>query len=144
MNVRTGKSFKNKIAIEIYRRENPNKTLILGDYKKINKAIECSNKKGFKTSLQMSQPWFDMVKSGEKTEEYREFKKFYHQRLAQFIFGDDLIEITFINGYKKDSRRFTAICTVNYGYGKVKWGAPLNEPVYILNVLKIIREGKNV
>ena len=36
--------------------------------------------------LPIKRKWFNMIKSGEKKEEYREFKKYYHARFKK-IFG---------------------------------------------------------
>ena len=38
--------------------------------------------------LPIKKKWFDMIVSGEKKEEYREFKEYYHIRFKR-IFGLD-------------------------------------------------------
>lgn len=77
--------------------------------------------------LVVSKEWFDMVVSGEKTEEYREIKPYWLNRITKDSYGDfsyvhtadgKIIDLTlgsnfhsrythvlFINGYRKDSPR---------------------------------------
>ena len=77
-------------------------------------------------TLTVSKEWFDMIVSGEKTEEYREIKPYWASRLVnqQAESGEVLFDefggycrvigeleykpythILFINGYRKDSPR---------------------------------------
>lgn len=70
--------------------------------------------------LTVSKQWFDMIASGEKTEEYREIKPYWIKRLttncevvydvaAETYCGKVLYHpythVLFINGYRKDSPR---------------------------------------
>lgn len=48
--------------------------------------------------LNLTRKWFDLIASGEKTEEYREIKPYYDSRLGHKNFD----EIHFKNGYGKD------------------------------------------
>lgn len=77
-------------------------------------------------TLTVSKEWFDMIVSGEKTEEYREIKPYWASRLVnrQAGSGEVLFDefgghcrvigeleyktythVLFINGYRKDSSR---------------------------------------
>lgn len=77
-------------------------------------------------TLVVSKQWFDMIAAGEKTEEYREIKKYWASRLInqQAESGEVLFDefggyccvigkleykpythVLFINGYRKDSPR---------------------------------------
>lgn len=77
-------------------------------------------------TLTVSKQWFDMIVAGEKTEEYREIKKYWGSRLVnqQAESGEVLFDefggycrvigkpeykpythVLFINGYHKDSPR---------------------------------------
>lgn len=71
-------------------------------------------------TLVVSKEWFDMIVSGEKTEEYREIKPYWIKRLttncevsydvaAETYCGKVLYRhythVLFINGYRKDSPR---------------------------------------
>lgn len=72
--------------------------------------------------LSVKKQWFDMISAGEKTEEYREIKPYWIQRLtigyfevAMNVTLDDILyvkasyrpftHVLFINGYRKDSPR---------------------------------------
>ena len=77
-------------------------------------------------TLTISKQWFDMIVAGEKTEEYREIKKYWGSRLVnqQSEGGEVLFDefggycrvigkleckpythVLFVNGYRKDSPR---------------------------------------
>ena len=71
-------------------------------------------------TLTVSKQWFDMIVTGEKTEEYREIKPYWIKRLttncevfydveAKTHCGEVLYRhythVIFINGYRKDSPR---------------------------------------
>ena len=53
--------------------------------------------------LHIKKKWFDMIASGEKTEEYREIKPYWLTRLYYAKVWFD--HVLFINGYNKDSPR---------------------------------------
>lgn len=72
--------------------------------------------------LSVKKQWFDMISAGEKTEEYREIKPYWIQRLtigyfevAMNVTLNDILyvkasyrpftHVLFINGYRKDSPR---------------------------------------
>ena len=94
--------------------------------------------------LPIKKKWFDMIRSGEKKEEYREIKPYYNRCLGNAIIGfpftADIIEnfesiksydenqfkivdIIFRNGYQKDSPQIKCKCKLNIGMGKEEWGA---------------------
>lgn len=86
--------------------------------------------------LPIKRKWFDMIKSGVKTEEYREIKPYYKSRFRVFDF-DRLVAVKFRNGYTKNSSSITSICSLSKGYGKPEWGAPDKE-CYILKIIKVL------
>lgn len=93
--------------------------------------------------LPIKKKWFDMIKSGEKKEEYREFKKYYHTRFKK-IFGwwnykNKEVEIIFRNGYRKDSPTIKCKCKLRIGEGKTEWGAEPNKEYYILDILEVCK-----
>lgn len=88
-------------------------------------------------TLPIKRKWFDLIKSGVKTEEYRELKPYYKSRFRVFDF-DRLLAVKFRNGYARNSPSITCICSLSKGYGKQEWGAP-NEECYILTINKIIK-----
>ena len=49
--------------------------------------------------LTLKKKWFDLIASGEKTVEYREYKPYWEKRLV----GKEFQEVHFRNGYRKDS-----------------------------------------
>ena len=70
--------------------------------------------------LPISEPWFSMILSGEKTEEYRDLTPFYTVRLDK-----KPTEIELTNGYGHHRPALRAkISAVKVGVGREKWGAP--------------------
>lgn len=100
--------------------------------------------------LPIKKKWFDMIKSGEKKEEYREIKPYYTARFKNFKprvnnFGMgewiySQIIIIFRNGYKKDSPTIKCKCRLRIGQGKEEWGAEPNKEYYILDILSVEEE----
>lgn len=105
-------------------------------------------------TLPIKKKWFDMIKSGEKKEEYREIKKYYETR-----FANDLIrrypysyecpleavndierqeyDVIFRNGYSKNSPSIKCNIELSKGYGKEEWGAESNKKYYVLKILNV-------
>ena len=97
-------------------------------------------------TLPIKKKWFDMIKSGEKKEEYREIKPYYNSRLGVRLIIQELINgsnakfisnIMFRNGYGKDRPTILCKCEISKGYGKQEWGAELNKEYYILKILSV-------
>jgi len=90
--------------------------------------------------LPIKRHWFLMIARGEKLEEYRELKSFYHQRLLNAdgsLKYFDRIELT--NGYGHTLPRITLESKgILVGQGNCKWGAPASQDVYILRLGGII------
>ena len=105
--------------------------------------------------LTLKKQWFDMILFGQKTEEYREIKDYWVNRLCikypkkviavgsqlthkhsgkQFDLDKfDLIEFT--NGYNKRSPQVTLECKgIEIGTGKTEWGAIENETYFIIKL----------
>ena len=85
--------------------------------------------------LTLKKQWFDMIASGEKKEEYREMKPYWHKRLLNKT-NDKII---FRNGDSKDAPTMI----VEYkglmsGLGIEKWGANLGEKTYIIKLGKVL------
>lgn len=103
--------------------------------------------------LQIKKKWFDMIRSGEKKEEYREIKPYYTNRFKNFlprvtdfkpgelIFSK--IIIVFRNGYSYNSPSIKCKCELKIGQGKEKWGAVPKKQYYILRIEEIL-EIKNI
>lgn len=101
--------------------------------------------------LTLKKEWFDMIISGEKTEEYREMKPYWETRFINYfgryydfskkeptlIWNSQKKDIIFRNGYGNDKPQFTAECSLVEGYGNEKWGAKKNQKYYILKIHRI-------
>lgn len=108
------------------------------------------------TTLTIKKKWFDMIRSGEKKEEYREIKPYYDTRFmnafgfilvgGQMVYGENVPEeirqpwpvpIIFRNGYRADSPRIKCMCNIRFGTGKEEWGAVPGEVYYILEIKEV-------
>ena len=88
--------------------------------------------------LPIKKKWFDMIKSGEKKEEYRELKEYYGSRFSTLGVGDDKIhEILFRNGYGKDKPTIKCKVKIDIGYGKTIWGAEIGQTYFVLKILSV-------
>lgn len=101
--------------------------------------------------LPIKKKWYDMILSGEKTEEYREIKPYYETRFES-VFGCMWLfrgikgigdttppekEIIFRNGYSRNSRQIVVTCTLTIGTGKPEWGAEPGVKYYVLHIKRI-------
>jgi len=96
-------------------------------------------------TLPIKRPWFDMIRSGEKTEEYRCICPYWTKRF-ETAFGMTIqraIEtrtgawITFRNGYSEHAPRFNAEVCLRIGEGRPEWGAEPGTEYYILEIRSI-------
>ena len=104
--------------------------------------------------LPLKKEWYDMIESGAKTEEYREIKPYWTQRLLKygntwgnyslvketykkgFLLFEKYDAVSFSYGYTK--RRMTfKVEDISIGKGKKEWGAP-DEEVFIIKIGKLI------
>lgn len=89
-----------------------------------------------------------MILSGEKKEEYRDIKKFYHSR---FINVDPVTyegeykefdTVTFTNGYRPDSPRFEIeFKGIGVGLGLSKWGAEPGKKYFVIKLGEVLTNG---
>ena len=91
--------------------------------------------------LPIKKKWFDMIKSGEKKEEYREIKSYYQSRFVK-LFLNEINQfktnyVIFRNGYRKDSPKIKCLCSFDVDYGKPEWGAEAGELYYVLKILEV-------
>lgn len=105
--------------------------------------------------LTLKKQWFDMILSGEKTEEYRDVKDYWVNRLcvkypkSVIAVGAKLMDkhsgqqfdldkfdfVEFTNGYSRKSPRVTLECKgIEIGIGNPKWGAIANETYFIIKL----------
>lgn len=100
-------------------------------------------------TLPIKKKWFDMIKSGEKKEEYREIKPYYDKRLFDYcrlvaleeyahdVWGHPEFEVIFRNGYSKTSPKIKCKVNCRKDYGEQKWGAEPNKLYYVLKILSV-------
>lgn len=80
--------------------------------------------------LTLKKKWFDMILSGEKTEEYRDIKPYWTDRLFK-----DYTHVKFRNGYSKNAPSFIAeIKHIVHWMPNPKWCDDASRPVYILKL----------
>lgn len=83
--------------------------------------------------LTLKKEWFDMIASGEKTQEYREIKPYWQSRLVDKHY--DIVELR--NGYGHNVPKLRMkLDSIRIGVGNPAWGAPENE-VFVLSLSKI-------
>lgn len=98
--------------------------------------------------LPIKKKWFDMIKSGEKKEEYREIKPYYTTRFYGRAYEHNVKngfikehniekEIILRNGYSSDSPSIKCNILITKGNGRPEWGAILGKEYYILKIRKI-------
>jgi len=86
--------------------------------------------------LTLKKQWFDLIASGSKTIEYREFKNYWVSRLmtSDGRLRNDFDEVHFRNGYSKGSPfmrvEFSAIRVVQTRHHPAMNGEPLTDSHY--------------
>ena len=100
-------------------------------------------------TFNLKKVWFDKIKSGEKTHEYREYKPYWRKRFEKFFgcdlsaiklrFGDEIAivppqyYITFVCGYAAaediEKRLLAKVKTIRLRWGK-ETDLKINKPVY--------------
>lgn len=94
--------------------------------------------------LPIKKKWYDMILSGEKKEEYREWKPYYTSRIKNICFrngfdgviGQECL-VKFINGYSRTSPHFYAKVRIQKGEGRPEWGAVPGKIYWILEILDV-------
>lgn len=109
--------------------------------------------------LTLKKKWFDMIASGEKKEEYREIKPYWHDRLIKEVISEytlnptaltkqtvifkefDFVEFT--NGYGSDRPKLTLECKgICMGNAKPEWSDNWQGDVFVISLGKIIATNK--
>lgn len=91
-------------------------------------------------TLPIKKKWFDMIKSGEKKEEYREIKPYYDSRFFNEYKRNrnTCFYVIFRNGYSKNSPSIKCMISLYKGLkGKSEWGAEHNKEYYVLKILSV-------
>lgn len=94
--------------------------------------------------LNLIRKWFDMIKSGQKTEEYRELKPYWQKRfkphshvhIGSTWYPCKIVKVVFSNGYAKDREQFEARITgMRFNSeGKEEWGAEKGKKYFVLEI----------
>lgn len=103
--------------------------------------------------LPIKKKWFDMIRSGQKKEEYREIKPYWASRFfdshiksgmgLEYILNSNEEIYRYIilrNGYSKNSPQIRCYCHIHRGQGKEEWGAEPGKEYYILEILEVQNE----
>jgi len=93
-------------------------------------------------TLPIKKKWFDMIKSGEKKEEYREIKPYWTKRLGfedKGTGGVLFVEgyVLFRNGYGNDKPTIKCYVHIERNGGIQEWGAEPNKLYYVLKILSV-------
>ena len=97
-------------------------------------------------TLPIKKKWFDMIKSGEKKEEYREIKPYWFTRFKNsfYCICDEKLVIRlgkgmviFKNGYQKSAPKIMCKVNITTNFGKTEWGAEPNKEYYVLKILSV-------
>ena len=101
-------------------------------------------------TLPIKKKWFDMIKSGEKKEEYREIKTYWTRRFENNLnavilnmnYRYPMIEsakgiVIFKNGYQKNAPKIKCQISIKINIGKQEWGAEPNKKYYVLKILSV-------
>ena len=85
--------------------------------------------------LPLKAKWYDMIESGEKLEEYREYKGYWIKRLIdeETLRVKPYTHVRFRYGYTKRTMLFE-IAGITVGMGLSDWGAPTFSEVFIIKL----------
>lgn len=85
--------------------------------------------------LPLKKEWYDMIESGEKREEYREYKDYWIKRLIEedTLRAKPYTHVRFRYGYTKRTMLFE-IASITVGMGLPGWGAPTVREVFIIKL----------
>lgn len=88
--------------------------------------------------LPLCKKWFDMIRDGIKTEEYREIKPYYNKRFYssdyQFQRHYDYVEFTLGYPAKDDKERTLRFKNplILIGNGRPEWGAQIGKSYWVI------------
>lgn len=86
-------------------------------------------------TLPIKKKWFDMISTGEKTEEYRAITEYYRSRFHNAADGAGRFWCILQNGYSKNSPRLYCYVEISVGYGVPSWGAEPHTEYYVLKII---------
>ncbi len=85
--------------------------------------------------LPLKAKWYNMIESGEKREEYREYKEYWYNRLIDkdALSVKPYTHVRFRYGYTKRTMVFK-IVSITIGMGNPDWGAPTDREVFVIKL----------
>jgi hypothetical protein len=83
-------------------------------------------------TLPIKKKWFDMILSGEKPEEYRDYTPYYISRFMKYL--GKSVRIKFRNGYRSDSPAIERMVIPRIGTGRTEWGAEAGKRCFVLEI----------
>lgn len=86
-------------------------------------------------TLPIKRRWFDMIRSGEKKEEYRDRSPYYDARFGDCVGRE--IDVLLRNGYARTAPTIRATVLVTIGEGRPEWGASPGVECYVLKIREI-------
>lgn len=94
--------------------------------------------------LNLKKKWFDMILSGEKTEEYRDITIYWFSRLFDYVacipHSKRFDTITFSNGYSKNRPQFVIeFKGIEIREGNPEWGVVPWEKYFVLKLGSVIK-----
>ena len=88
--------------------------------------------------MTLKRKWYDMIASGEKTEEYREIKPYWTTRFKDFLVKKPFDYIIFKNGYSSDSPEMKVeLLDIQFGISKKEWSGEISD-CYVLFLGKVL------
>jgi len=83
-------------------------------------------------TLPIKKKWFDMIKCGDKLEEYRARSPYYESRFSKYM-GKE-ITVKFRNGYRSDSPAIVCLVVPFLAPGRPEWGGKFDEVYWVLYI----------
>lgn len=88
-------------------------------------------------TLPIKGKWYDMIRSGEKLEEYRANTPYYDARFARHL--GKPVKVRFRNGYRADSPTMEVVIRPMFRKGaKPEWGGDPDKFCWVLEILNVI------
>lgn len=102
-------------------------------------------------TLPIKRKWFDMIRYGEKKEEYRSMTPYYAIRFLNYaaktkalkkmsemgLKGMPFKDIVLRAGYRKDAPAIKISGQITVGSGRPEWGAVPGEEYYVLHIEEV-------
>ena len=92
-------------------------------------------------TLPIKKQWFDMIKDGDKMEEYRTFSEYYKTRFRSVwgypSYWNEKHDVILKNGYASDAPRLLIKASLAFRTGRAEWGAKPNEKYFVLIIHEV-------